>query len=63
MEILRRIKDDDELRDIPVIMITTSDAAANIEICRRLGCSSYLIKPLDDTLVETVRQVCRQGSC
>ncbi len=59
VEILRRMKDDDELRDIPVIMVTTSDAPANIDICTRLGCSGYLVKPLDKTLVETVRQACR----
>ncbi len=59
VEILRRMKADGELRDIPVIMVTTSDAPANIDICTRLGCSGYLVKPLDETLVETVRQVCR----
>ena len=60
VEILRRMKADDELRDIPVIMVTTSDAPVNIDICTRLGCSGYLVKPLGETLVETVRQVCRQ---
>lgn len=58
VEILRRMKADDELRDIPVIMVTTSDAPVNIETCTQLGCSGYLIKPLDGTLIETVRQVC-----
>ncbi len=60
VEILRRMKADDELRDIPVIMVTTSDAEGNIDICTQLGCSGYLVKPLGETLVEAVRQVCRQ---
>ena len=60
VEILRRMKADGELRDIPVIMVTTSDAPANIDICTRLGCSGSLVKPLDETLVATVREVCRQ---
>ncbi len=58
VKVLERIKADDELKNIAVIMVTTSDAQANIDICTRLGCSDYLIKPLDDTLIETVRQVC-----
>ncbi len=59
VEVLRRMKDNDELRDIPVLMVTTSDAPVNIEICTQLGCSGYHIKPLDETLIETVRQICR----
>ncbi len=58
VKILERIKADDELKNIAVIMVTTSDAQANIDICTRLGCSDYLVKPLDNTLVETVREVC-----
>jgi CheY-like chemotaxis protein len=59
VEVLRRMKADDELRDIPVLMVTTSDAPVNIDICTQLGCNGYFIKPLDETLIETVRQVCR----
>ena len=59
VEILRRMNAGDELRDIPVLMVTTSDARANIEMCTRLGCKGYLVKPLDETLIETVRQLCR----
>ncbi len=58
VEVLRRMKDDDELRDIPVLMVTTSDAPVNIDICTQLGCSGYFVKPLDDLLIESVRQLC-----
>lgn len=59
VEVLRRMKDDDELRDIPVLMVSTSDAPVNIDICTQLGCSGYHIKPLDETLIEAVHQICR----
>ncbi len=46
-EVLRRIKDDEELKKIPVIMLTTTDEAAEIDRCYELGCSFYLAKPAD----------------
>ena len=45
IEILRQIKHD-ELRKIPVIMITTSDDPNEIKLCYELGCSNYIIKPV-----------------
>jgi CheY-like chemotaxis protein len=47
LEVLRQIKQDDELRKIPVIMITTNDDPKEINICHSLGCSSYIVKPVD----------------
>ena len=46
IEILRQVKHD-ELRKIPVIMITTSDDPKEIEHCYELGCSNYIIKPVN----------------
>ena len=45
IEILRQVKHD-ELRKIPVIMITTSDDPNEIKLCYELGCSNYIIKPV-----------------
>ena len=45
VRILGHVKADDELKDMPVIMVTTSDSPANIEICNRLGCDGYAVKP------------------
>ncbi len=47
IEVLRRIKDHPKLRLLPVIMLTTSDDPREIEQCYNLGCSQYLIKPID----------------
>jgi CheY-like chemotaxis protein len=46
VEVLRQIKYD-KLRKIPVIMITTTDDNREIERCYELGCSNYIVKPLD----------------
>ncbi|MGZ8901422.1 MAG: response regulator, partial [Limisphaerales bacterium] len=41
VEVLKLIKDDPELRKIPVIMLTTTDDPREVARCHALGCSSY----------------------
>ena len=57
IEILERLKGDCEFGEIPVIVVTTSDAPANISRCRRLGCDEYVIKPLGKNLIKAVMGV------
>lgn len=45
--LLAVIKDDDELKSIPVIVLTTSNNPKDIATCYRRGANSYLIKPVD----------------
>lgn len=47
VEVLRQIKQDEELRKIPVIMLTTTDDPHEVEICHSLGCSHYIVKPVE----------------
>ncbi len=47
MEVLRRMKEDTELKKIPVIIITTTDDPKEIETCHTLGCNNYITKPID----------------
>ena len=47
VEVLRQIKQDEELRKIPVIMLTTTDDPREVDACHRLGCSHYIIKPVE----------------
>jgi len=47
IEVLRRIKEDGQLKRIPVIMVTTTDDMAEIERCYSMGCSFYIHKPGD----------------
>lgn len=46
IEVLEKVKEDAELRKIPVIMLTTSDDPREIERCHVLGCSNYVPKPI-----------------
>jgi len=46
VEVLRQIKQNGELRKIPVIMLTTADDPLEVDACHRLGCSHYIVKPV-----------------
>lgn len=47
VEVLGRIKSSECLKDIPVIMLTTTDDPREIEKCYQLGCNVYITKPVD----------------
>jgi CheY-like chemotaxis protein len=58
VEVLRQMKGDPELRKIPVIMLTTTDDPREVERCHALGCSSYVVKPVDyDRFSDAIKQV------
>ena len=46
VDVLRQIKYD-KLRKMPVIIITTTDDPREIERCYELGCSNYIVKPVN----------------
>jgi CheY-like chemotaxis protein len=47
VEVLRQLKQDGELRKIPVIILTTTDDPREVERCHTIGCASYIVKPVD----------------
>lgn len=58
VEVLRQIKEDKELRKIPVIILTTMDEASEVDRFYEMGCSFYMIKPADYTkFMETVENL------
>lgn len=46
-QVLEKIKGDEELRKIPVIMLTTSERDSDIDRAYALGCNSYIVKPVN----------------
>lgn len=46
-EVLRRIKQDEDLRKIPVVVFTTSNNPKDIEDCYQYGANSYIVKPIN----------------
>jgi CheY-like chemotaxis protein len=60
MEVLKRMKQDDDLKNIPVIIISTEDDEELIEECYALGCVEYIIKSVKDgEFTETIKQLGR----
>ena len=58
-EALEEIKADNELRSIPVVVLTTSDSDTDIMRCYDLGGNAYVRKPATfDALVEMMRAIC-----
>lgn len=47
IEVLERIKTDDHLRCLPVIMLTSTDNQTEIDRCYRAGASGYVAKPVN----------------
>ncbi len=45
-EVLTQIKDSDNIKQIPVVILTTSSAKPDKEFCIRAGARDYLIKPV-----------------
>lgn len=46
-EIIAQIKQDENLKSIPIIVFTTSSNPKDIEICYQYCVASYIIKPID----------------
>ncbi|WP_219904195.1 response regulator [Stenomitos frigidus] len=46
-EVLRRIKQDDSLKTIPVVVFTTSNNPKDVEDCYQYGVNSYIVKPIN----------------
>ena len=58
IEILRQIKENDILKFMPVIIFSTTDEPGTIKRCYDLGCTRYIIKPVDyEKFVEAVKEL------
>ena len=58
VKVLERMRQDERLRRIPVIILTTTNDPAEVERCHRLGCSIYIVKPVEyDDFVDAIRKV------
>ncbi|MBI3441607.1 MAG: response regulator [Proteobacteria bacterium] len=46
-EVLKIIKQDEKLREIPVVMLTSSKSKLAIQLCYQLGANAYILKSAD----------------
>jgi CheY-like chemotaxis protein len=58
LEVLKRMKQSADLKEIPVMMLTTTDDPREVEECYKLGCNMYITKPVDFVkFAETLRRL------
>jgi signal transduction histidine kinase len=57
-EVLRRLKSDDHLQHVPVVMISAVDELQSVVRCIAAGAEDYLAKPFNPTLLQA-----RIGAC
>jgi DNA-binding response OmpR family regulator len=47
LEVLRQIKSDENLRTIPIVMLTSSREEQDVVHSYQLGVNAYVVKPID----------------
>jgi len=58
LEVLRRLKSHPNFSTIPVVILTTSNEDTDIEEAYKLGCNSYIVKPVDfDKFVDVAAKI------
>ena len=65
-DVLKEIKNDPELKSIPVVVLTTSDSEQDIRECYQNGANSYMIKPSNwedfFKIMESFKNYCLESS-
>ena len=57
VQVLRQLKADEQMRLIPVVVLTSSRESMDLEECYRLGVNAYVVKPVRFIkFVEAVKQ-------
>jgi CheY-like chemotaxis protein len=58
LEVLRRLKHHPKFSTIPVVILTTSSEDTDVEEAYKLGCNSYIVKPVDfDKFVDVAANI------
>jgi CheY-like chemotaxis protein len=58
LEVLERLKSDPNTKNIPIVVLTSSDQDRDIEKCYEYGVNSYIVKPVDfEQFTDAIRQI------
>jgi CheY-like chemotaxis protein len=58
LDVLARIRSDPDLKDLPVVMLTSSREGPDLQAAYELGANAYVVKPVDfNEFIDAVRQV------
>jgi CheY-like chemotaxis protein len=47
IEVLRRVREDQRTRSVPVVVLTSSQEERDVSDCYKLGANSYVVKPVE----------------
>lgn len=54
-EVLKEVKSDENLKSIPIIVLTSSERDKDIDLAYKLGCNSYIMKSVNfDNFIKTI---------
>jgi len=57
-EVLQKVREDDSLKNMPIIVLTTSNREKDVNRAYKLGCNSYIIKPVSfDNFIKAIMQI------
>jgi len=59
LTLLRRLKADAHLADVPVVMLSARSLRRDIELARAAGCVDYITKPITDDPLVFLQRVAR----
>ncbi len=58
LEVLKQIKENDKLRNIPVVILTSSKMESDLIISYELGVNAYVVKPVDfDNFMTAIKEL------
>jgi CheY-like chemotaxis protein len=58
IDILRQVKENNNLKCAPVVVLTTTDDSQEIKRCYELGCNVYITKPVNyESFANAIRQL------
>jgi CheY-like chemotaxis protein len=58
MEVLRQVKSDEQMKVVPIVMLTSSREEQDLVRSYQLGANAYVVKPIDfQQVVEAIRQL------
>lgn len=58
LQVLKRMKESEGLKKIPVVVLTTSGEADQVQLCYELGCNVFVKKPVEyDEFCEAIKKL------
>lgn len=58
IEVIRKLKSDEQMRTLPLVVLTSSRESRDLEECYRLGVNAFVVKPVHfGAFMEAVKEV------